>query len=577
MYIVNDDKSIYATRGDIVAFSVSAEDGDKAYVFQPGDVVRVKVFAKKDCTDVVLERDFPVYEATETVDILLTGEDTKIGEVISKPRDYWYEVELNPFSYPQTIIGYDEDGAKVFKLFPEGRDLEDYEYTEEDIPFMDRELDPKSTRPVENQAVARAVLQIHGKLKDTENKISEVDSVLTQTRREITAQKARIDNLAAGGYSNPESEIIDGRVSNTGYVHTNVGNHIRDVNDQLLNSLDNFEVEGYSREDAYKDIKRECAIKEGYFFRTPDSDMMESDIWNAYVLAVRVGERYHINTYSVSSGAAVAFMTTAWDAPDIDPSIEYHSSTNPDGEIMDVYVTVPIGAVQMIVNEKPSTQTAIIEKLVSKKFVKKEEEICDNYLKGKRLVCCGDSITEAVNPEGGYFKNYAEIVAERNGMTCYKDGVGGSTMAIGNGKSFSISRYLSLPAFDYLTIWFGWNDAAYSQLGTIADKGNATFYGAYKTVLEHLIINNPTAKIGLVVPYGSESVDPFAKAVREISALYGVPCLDLKDHNKCSLIWGTSNEVQLARRRSLTYDGTHPNQEGYNFLSTMYEHFLKSL
>ena len=124
MYIVNDDKSIYATRGDVVAFSLSAEDGDKAYVFQPGDVVRIKVYGKKDAETVVLQKDFPVYEASETVDILLSKEDTKIGEIISKPVDYWYEVELNPDTYPQTIIGYDEDGAKVFRLFPEGRDLE---------------------------------------------------------------------------------------------------------------------------------------------------------------------------------------------------------------------------------------------------------------------------------------------------------------------------------------------------------------------------------------------------------------------------------------------------------------------
>lgn len=124
MYIVNDDKSIYATRGDALPLSVSADDGGEAYKFQPGDVVRFKVYGKKDAAAVALQKDFPVYEATEAVDILLTGADTKIGDVISKPTDYWYEVELNPDTYPQTIIGYDEDGAKVFRLFPEGRDLE---------------------------------------------------------------------------------------------------------------------------------------------------------------------------------------------------------------------------------------------------------------------------------------------------------------------------------------------------------------------------------------------------------------------------------------------------------------------
>jgi hypothetical protein len=51
---------------------------------------------------------------------MLSKEDTKIGKKVNKPVDYWYEVELNPDTYPQTIVGYDEDGAKIFKLYPEG-------------------------------------------------------------------------------------------------------------------------------------------------------------------------------------------------------------------------------------------------------------------------------------------------------------------------------------------------------------------------------------------------------------------------------------------------------------------------
>lgn len=135
MFTLNDDLSIYATRGDIVAFSVSAMD-DKTgylYLFKPGDVVTIKIYGKKNAGDVVLSRDFPVFapaDATEyfqgyeTVDIYLDGEDMKIGDIISKPTDYWYEIVLNDKTGPQTIIGYDEDGAKIFRLYPEGGDLE---------------------------------------------------------------------------------------------------------------------------------------------------------------------------------------------------------------------------------------------------------------------------------------------------------------------------------------------------------------------------------------------------------------------------------------------------------------------
>lgn len=169
MFVVNDDLSIYATRGDIVFFSVAAEDNGEPYSFQPGDVVRMKVYGKKDAESVVMQKDFPVEAETEQVSIYLTEADTKIGEVISKPKDYWYEIELNPFTNPQTIIGYDEDGARVFKLFPEGDDIPEYVPEPEDIKVIDDELDMTSTRPVQNQAIARAVTQLAAQVKQIED------------------------------------------------------------------------------------------------------------------------------------------------------------------------------------------------------------------------------------------------------------------------------------------------------------------------------------------------------------------------------------------------------------------------
>ena len=98
MFVVNDDLSIYATRGDIVCLNVSAMDDSTGtqYEFQAGDIVRMKIFGKKDAESIYLSKDFPVVAKTYAVGIMLTEEDTKIGDVISKPMDYWYEIELNP-------------------------------------------------------------------------------------------------------------------------------------------------------------------------------------------------------------------------------------------------------------------------------------------------------------------------------------------------------------------------------------------------------------------------------------------------------------------------------------------------
>ena len=117
MFFIDDDLSISITRGDAAVFSVGATSGEGSYEFQQGDVVRFKVFAKKDCADVVLQKDVEVTETTRAVRISLDSADTTIGEVISKPTEYWYEVELNPDTCPQTFIGYDDNGAKV-KFLP---------------------------------------------------------------------------------------------------------------------------------------------------------------------------------------------------------------------------------------------------------------------------------------------------------------------------------------------------------------------------------------------------------------------------------------------------------------------------
>ena len=156
MFVINEDNSIYATRGDIVFFYVTADNNGENHKFQPGDVLRMKVYGKKDAENVVLQKDFPVEHVTERVEIYLSKEDTKFGEVISKPRDYWYEIELNPFDMAQTILGYGDDGPCVFRLMPEGDDVEETPVTPEDIPIVDAVLDMTSTRPVQNQAIARA-------------------------------------------------------------------------------------------------------------------------------------------------------------------------------------------------------------------------------------------------------------------------------------------------------------------------------------------------------------------------------------------------------------------------------------
>lgn len=123
MFRIDNDMTIHITRGDIGVIEVSADKNEsELYTFVPGDVVRFRVFPKKHHEDVVLIKDVLIETETQWVDIILEGSDTKLGEIINKPAVYWYEVELNPDTSPQTFIGYDTTGPKLFMLYPEGGD-----------------------------------------------------------------------------------------------------------------------------------------------------------------------------------------------------------------------------------------------------------------------------------------------------------------------------------------------------------------------------------------------------------------------------------------------------------------------
>ena len=118
-----ENETIHLTRGDIALFGITTKQEDGTdYEFKTGDIVRFKVFKSKDCNCIEIQKDTAIEEPTTEAQISLTSEETKIGDIINKPVKYWYEVELNPDTEPQTIIGYDKAGAKEFILYPEGSD-----------------------------------------------------------------------------------------------------------------------------------------------------------------------------------------------------------------------------------------------------------------------------------------------------------------------------------------------------------------------------------------------------------------------------------------------------------------------
>lgn len=115
------DKEIHINRGDRLLMEFSIDNENEKYTFKDGDKIKFSIYEKMgmDKPPILSKEIIPIVGAT-SVDIDIPGSKMKIGEMTNKPIEYWYEIELND---EETIIGYDEDGAKKLILYPEGADL----------------------------------------------------------------------------------------------------------------------------------------------------------------------------------------------------------------------------------------------------------------------------------------------------------------------------------------------------------------------------------------------------------------------------------------------------------------------
>lgn len=122
MFIIDEDgTTLKVTRGQsgTITFGALTPEGEP-YTFQVGDVLRLNVTKVNKENLVVMSVDTIIQEETTEATISITSFDSKIGTVINKPTDYWYDIELNPDSaIAQMLLGYDDEGPKIFKLYPE--------------------------------------------------------------------------------------------------------------------------------------------------------------------------------------------------------------------------------------------------------------------------------------------------------------------------------------------------------------------------------------------------------------------------------------------------------------------------
>lgn len=103
-----DGRNIIITRGDVLPITITAQNeiDETNYEFQIDDVIRFKILQKDKMENVLLQKDFVITEPGEEQEIVIPAGDMKIGELKSKPEDFWYEIEINPAQKCMTLSNY---------------------------------------------------------------------------------------------------------------------------------------------------------------------------------------------------------------------------------------------------------------------------------------------------------------------------------------------------------------------------------------------------------------------------------------------------------------------------------------
>lgn len=214
--------------------------------------------------------------------------------------------------------------------------------------------------------------------------------------------------------------------------------------------------------------------------------------------------------------------------------------------------------------------------------------------KGLKINFLGDSITENVGASDEAH-GYVAVAAKLMGLEEARNyGVSGTRIAAqtdGNPDFLEnfYQRALRMDGdADAVFVFGGTNDFGHGSapLGSFGDRTHETFYGALCLLIEFLLQNYPCKPIVFATPLhrfdensdcgdgskpaGSLSLSVYADVIREVTAYYGIPLLDLM---KVSMIQPKCDFI----REQICPDGLHPSDLGHQIIGERVAGFYKCL
>ena len=199
---------------------------------------------------------------------------------------------------------------------------------------------------------------------------------------------------------------------------------------------------------------------------------------------------------------------------------------------------------------------------------------------GAKMITAGDSITwqdgkaYAQGPQTGQIaKGWQSHVKDSLGLESVTNiAISGRPMADGTANGVgTVSTILDrsdYDGYDLMVIASGTNDAKLNvPIGDIESLTRTTFYGAYRTAIEHILTNNPSIKLILFTPlhrnngglnsYMENSLGhtllDYREAIFKLGERFSCPVVDMFSLSGISMFTLATD----------TMDGLHPNDSGY--------------
>ena len=198
------------------------------------------------------------------------------------------------------------------------------------------------------------------------------------------------------------------------------------------------------------------------------------------------------------------------------------------------------------------------------------------YLHSKAYYALGDSIVlnsgtklSPVTVSNVVLYGYTQALEDRYGFICTNYGLSNHTVV----QDFSTLNAMDYSQVAFVTIGYGVNDGRLNvPLGTRASADTTTFAGALGTLIQKIYTDNKACRILVLTPiqrllvnsWGSytqnqngNTLEDFAKMCIDVANYYGTPCVDLF-HN---------SGINSSNLSIITFDGVHPNNQGYNHMA----------